>query len=82
MEEEGKKKKGMGGEGGKKSPGRTDSALCNRGLKSRPLGIFHNMKRQTEFGPLAWWDQCCQCHLFSIPRDFCIPTTLLHKNEP
>jgi len=66
----------------KESPWRTGRALCKRGLKSLPLGIVHNMKRQTDFGPLAWWDQCCQCHLFSIPHDFCILTTLLLKNEP
>lgn len=47
-----KKKEGEEKEG-IKTPRLTDSALCNQGLKRLPLGIFHNMKRQPDFGPLA-----------------------------
>lgn len=28
--------------------------------KALPLGILHNIKRQTKLGPLALWDQSCQ----------------------
>lgn len=57
-----------------KNPELTKQAVVELELKEALLlGIFHNMKRQADLGPLAWWDQSCQCHLLAIPCDFCIP---------
>lgn len=63
-----------------KNPELTKQAVVELELKEALLlGIFHNMKRQADLGPLAWWDQSCQSHLLAIPCDFCIPQPFCMK---